>query len=231
MAFFRAAIGGGGVGNIPEFGDSPDAIWSSNGSNLSANATATVTVTQKPKYVVVIMFSYNAKDGLVGYYDVEKNEAYRFGYWSSTRQDGIWSNYDLYITSVTDSSVTVKQVYSSSQSMRTWVNCYYGSSGGGSSDVQVATGTVSLTTTSQKITTGFRPKYISCSKTTTALQYFVYDETVSLSKYKTTATASSSGYADLGTGSVRLVSVENDGFYALGAGTTYTGTYRYVAIG
>lgn len=134
MAFFRVSIGGGGgSGSDIYLGQAPDATWASNGSNLNNNVVATVAVTQKPRFVMVIMLSSNAKEGLIGLYDVKNDKAYRFGYWSSAKQDSIWTNYSSYITSVTDTTVTVKQVYSNA-SVRTWVNCYYdngGSSGGG----------------------------------------------------------------------------------------------------
>lgn len=134
MAFFRVSIGGGGgSGSDIYLGQAPDAVWASNGSNLNNNVVATVAVTQKPRFVMVIMLSSNAKEGLVGLYDVKNDKAYRFGYWQSSVQDSIWTNYSSYITSVTDTTVTVKQVYSNA-SVRTWVNCYYdngGSSGGG----------------------------------------------------------------------------------------------------
>ena len=112
-------------GNAPNLGVAPDAFWANNGTALAGNGTATVTVTQKPRYVVVLMIHSTTNIGLMGFYDTENESAYLFGYWSGAVQDGTWSNYSSYITSVTSSSVTVKQVFSSNANVRTWVNCYY----------------------------------------------------------------------------------------------------------
>ena len=117
-------ISGSEAAQLPNLGEAPDAVWASNGSNLASDATATVAVTQKPRVVMVIMMANTAKEGLIGFYDVKNNKAYRFGYWSSSVQDSNWTNYSTYITSVTDAAVTVKQAYSNS-SVRAWVNCYY----------------------------------------------------------------------------------------------------------
>lgn len=122
--FARMDMGGSGGEDHVNLGISPDAKWSSNGSTLANNGTANVTVTQKPRFIVLVMFSNsNAGQGLWGIYDVEKNQAYRYGFWSSSVQDANWTNYNLYIKSVTATNVSIKNSYGGS--CRVWVNCYY----------------------------------------------------------------------------------------------------------
>ena len=77
---------------------------------MASNATADITVTKKPKYIIMfgVAVSSNAY-GFSGIYDVDNNKGYRLGYWSSAFRDGDWtSTVSLYITSVTSSTVTVK---------------------------------------------------------------------------------------------------------------------------
>lgn len=92
-------------------------------------------------------------------------------------------------------------------------------------------GTFNMTTTAQKIETGFKPTFICANRLSTAVQYFVFEEEIDPSKYKTTATASAAGYAGFGgTSSVCLVSVDDDGFQVKAGSSTYGGIYKYVAM-
>lgn len=103
--------------------------------------------------------------------------------------------------------------------------------GGGGSGMQCAEGTFTMTTSAQNIDIGFQPKYLAvCFNTTSKVQGYIYNSDVSTSKYLTVATGSAAGWANLNTGSVRLKSIDNNGFTTLCSGG-YNGTYRYFAIG
>lgn len=100
------------------------------------------------------------------------------------------------------------------------------------SGAQVATGVASLTTSNLKITTDFKPKKICVQQdNTTNVRFFVYDDDISTTKYRTCASGSSAGISNLGTGSIQLVSIENDGFIAKVGVNSYAGDYRYFVIG
>lgn len=213
MAFYRASIGGGGGGGSDvKLGQVPDATWANNGTNLSPNSTATVSVSQKPRYIMIIMLSNNAREGLIGFYDTQRNEAYRYGYWSSTRQDGVWTNYTSYITSVTDSAVTVKQAYSTGQNIRTWVNCYY-DNGGGVPDT--ATGVFVTNTTSAsgyKVTLGFKPKYVYVIRDANGTNSAIYDERISTTKFLRGTSGATTWVNMPASQYLGFVSIDNDGF-------------------
>ena len=87
----------------------PDAFYA---GTLAYGGTATLTVTQKPKYIVYALANTaTAGDFLTGIINVEEGTAYRYGYWTSAFRNEAWSNYSTYVTSITDSSVVIKNNY------------------------------------------------------------------------------------------------------------------------
>ena len=97
--------GGGTLSNISGI---PDVSWTK--ANMASSATDNIIVTKKPKYICMFGVAVSSSAyGFSGIYDVENNKGYRLGYWSSAFRDGDWtSTVNLYITSVTSSSVTVR---------------------------------------------------------------------------------------------------------------------------
>lgn len=106
----------------PLLGSAPDKSYTN--ASMANNATASITVTQKPRYIVMSVSSTtNAGTFQVGLYDVENNTAYRYGYWSNAWQNGTWSTRSDYITSVSSSSVGIKNSWGGTA--RIAVGCYY----------------------------------------------------------------------------------------------------------
>ena len=99
----------------------PDVSWTS--ANMSINSTRTITVTQKPKYIQMLFINLNVSSGFSGIFDVKNNKTFRSGYYYSTIHNEAWSNYTDYITSVSASSVTVKNGYGNNCAVV--VNIYY----------------------------------------------------------------------------------------------------------
>lgn len=95
----------------PKMGLAPNVIQTY--SNMANQATQTFSVTQTPRYIT-FFFTYNAstKGGMFLILDVLSSKAYRYGYWgSSFHNEDYTSGYTSYITSVTSSSVTIKNNY------------------------------------------------------------------------------------------------------------------------
>lgn len=106
----------------PLIGSAPDKIYTNN--SMSNNATASITVTKKPRYIVMWMTkSGTADSNFVGLVDVGNATAYKYGYYSGASQNDAWPGYTSYITSITASSVSIKNVYGST--VRVAVGCYY----------------------------------------------------------------------------------------------------------
>ncbi len=119
--------GGGSSGgtNIP-FGIALDGTNGgvSYSGNIAQNGTAQISVTKKPKYIEIIMISTTTMgNGLSGTVDVENETAYRYAYWSNAFQNGDWSNWDTYITGISDNEVSIFNNYGGP--CHVWVNCYY----------------------------------------------------------------------------------------------------------
>ena len=117
MTYFRANVGGGGVNMA-----SPDVVSK---NTVSGSDSRSLTVTKKPRYVIVTAHAYSGTERLYTWiYDVNKNvysyQSYYNGYSGNDNVAGL----PACITSVTSTSVTIKNPVSS-QSMRmlTWI--YY----------------------------------------------------------------------------------------------------------
>lgn len=109
---------------------------------------------------------------------------------------------------------------------------YYRAVTGGSGAENVAVGTFEATTSSQAITVGFKPKYLSVNMASSTLRYCLYDEDISKTAYKTTTNSSASYYRNFGTAApVQLVSINDDGFSFKVSASSVAGTYKYVAVG
>lgn len=119
MALYRTG-GGGGV----NLSDAPDANYTN--ANMANNATATLAVTQKPRFIMICLTTTSAS--LFNYgtiiIDVVNNSAYILGYWSGSfhiqSYSAQWTNY---ITSVSSSSIGIKNAWGSS--VRMLVGAYY----------------------------------------------------------------------------------------------------------
>lgn len=81
--------------------------------NVTNNSTKTITVSQMPKYITYFYTYYSSnKGGMFLTLDVANNKAYRYGYWSNAfHNEDYTSGYSSYITSVSASSVTIKNAY------------------------------------------------------------------------------------------------------------------------
>lgn len=79
-------------------------------TNMANNATQSFAVSQKPRYITFFFTYYAAtRGGMFLILDTTTNKAYRFGYWgSSFHNEDYSSGYTSYITSVSATSVTVK---------------------------------------------------------------------------------------------------------------------------
>ena len=111
-----------GGGEDFDFSKVPDALYNNN--NLGNSATATLAVTKKPKMIVACFINNTIPNSfLVGIINVEKNTAYRYGLWSGSNQNAVWSNFNNYITAITDTSVSIKNSYGESCNVR--VGAYY----------------------------------------------------------------------------------------------------------
>lgn len=77
------------------------------------NATYNIAVTQMPKYITIWTVtkgtSYSGRFGVV---DVANNTASQRGYWSSaSHTEETWPGWENYITSITASRVSIKNVW------------------------------------------------------------------------------------------------------------------------
>ena len=107
---------GGGGGKMTDLSSPPNAVYTN--ASMANNATATLAVTQTPKYIVICM---NAQTSAYNYgtliINVEDNTAYMIGYWSSTFQNQVYSAWTDFITSVSDSSIGIKNAWGSTVRM------------------------------------------------------------------------------------------------------------------
>ena len=108
---------GGGKSQTTDLSSPPNAVYTN--ASMANNATATLAVTQIPKYIVICMnsqtSSYNYGTLII---NVEDNTAYMIGYWSSTFQNQDYStNWTDFITSVSDSSISIKNAWGSTVRM------------------------------------------------------------------------------------------------------------------
>ena len=95
----------------------PNAVYTN--ASMANNATDTLAVTQTPKYIIICMngqaASYNYGTLII---NVEDNTAYMIGYWSNTFQNQDYStNWTDFITSVSDSSISIKNAWGSTVRM------------------------------------------------------------------------------------------------------------------
>lgn len=93
--------------------------------NVANNDTKTITVSQMPKYITYFYTYYaSANGGMFLILDVANNKAYRYGYWGSAfHNEDYTSGYSSYITSVSASSVTIKNSYGSAGNIA--IGIYY----------------------------------------------------------------------------------------------------------
>lgn len=119
MAWFKT---GGGID--VNLSDAPDANYTN--ANMANNATATLAVTQKPKFIVMCLTTTSTSNNNYGtiIIDVDNDSAYILGYWSSNFHIQSYSvQWHDYITSVSDSSIGIKNSWGSS--VRVIVGAYY----------------------------------------------------------------------------------------------------------
>lgn len=101
----------------------------------------------------------------------------------------------------------------------------------GSGSQKVKTGTVTLSTSSTtKVTLGFKPKYL-CAYSTSAYYSNIWLDTMASNKYirSTSSGPKMEDWGDNYTGG--LVSIDNDGFTLRKSNSTGGLTYQYFAIG
>ena len=94
-------------------------------TNVSNGTSKTITVTSKPRLITFFFTYYSAtKGGMFLCYDTVNNKAYRYGYWNSAfHNEDFTSNVSGYITSVSSSSVVIKNNYGSAGNIA--VGIYY----------------------------------------------------------------------------------------------------------
>lgn len=93
--------------------------------NVANNGTKTITVSQMPKYITYFHTYYSSTNGgMFLILDVANNTAYRYGYWGNAfHNEDYTSGYSSYITSVSASSVTIKNAYGSAGNIA--IGIYY----------------------------------------------------------------------------------------------------------
>ena len=85
----------------------PDALYINN--EMATNATATLSVTKKTRWIIAVFANKDTVNSfLVGLLDVENNVGYRYGYWEGAGREGDWINWGNYITSITDTTISIK---------------------------------------------------------------------------------------------------------------------------
>lgn len=100
----------------------PDALYKNN--SMAYNGTATLAVTKKPRLLIWCSASTtNTQNYFVGLVDVENGTAYRYGYFDGANRDGAWTTWQSYFTSITDTSVGIKNAFNASCNIR--VGAYY----------------------------------------------------------------------------------------------------------
>ena len=109
---------GGGSGI--DLSKQPDAIYQN--ANMAVNATTTIAVTKMPKYIVAITVNTSNTTYTTRIYNVEKDTAWQYGYFSSANQSGVWSTVANTFTSITSSAVSFKNTFGTG---RVTVAIYY----------------------------------------------------------------------------------------------------------
>jgi len=105
---------------LNKFGKAPDAYKI---AKLSSGATMSVTVTQKPKFLIYT-YVYNVDTIITTTVDVSSGKAYALAYWSSAdRSEDVSSDWQDYITEITNTTVTLKN--KTSNARRFILACYY----------------------------------------------------------------------------------------------------------
>ena len=77
---------------------------------MANNATANITVTKKPRYIH-FMCNNTTLSTMFGILDIERQTAYRYAYWQNAFHNEVWTSWQSYVTSVTDSTVSIRNVY------------------------------------------------------------------------------------------------------------------------
>lgn len=100
----------GGGSNAPNLGTPPDALYTN--ANMANGATATLTVTQKPRYIISAFLRTSTSGNYMFLItNVETGQGYRYGYWSSAFHNEVYNDPSIYITSITDTSIGIKNGY------------------------------------------------------------------------------------------------------------------------
>lgn len=107
--------------NFVDFSAAPDQTYQN--SSLANNATVNISVVKKPSWIIFTLSATNTSGVYqVGILNVEKNTAFRW-YYSSSYVAAPWTNINLYITSVTDTTVSIKNSWGVAS--RVYVAIYY----------------------------------------------------------------------------------------------------------
>ena len=100
----------------------PDVTWTR--YHMAIDSSANISVNKKPRLISCEFLNVNTLGtGFVGLYDIKNNKTYRSGYYTSAFHNATWSNASSYITSVTDSNVTIKNAYG--DLLNVAINIYY----------------------------------------------------------------------------------------------------------
>jgi hypothetical protein len=100
----------------------PDVTWTK--YHMADGTSQNISVNKKPRLISCVFFNANtAGTGFTGLYDIKNNKTFRSGYYSSAFHNATWSNVSSYITSVTDSNVTIKNAYG--ELLNVAINIYY----------------------------------------------------------------------------------------------------------
>jgi hypothetical protein len=117
-------MGGAGhlVSSLPINLLAPDKYWQ---GNISGSGSQSITVTQKPRYVIFTIAQYGANNGYSGtfIFDAQNITGIYYRYQSSGYTNGSLDDASGWLTSVTASSITVKNNMSST--VRGTVIIYY----------------------------------------------------------------------------------------------------------
>ena len=113
---------GNGGGSGIDLSKAPDAIYTN--ANMSNNATASLAVTQKPKFITVSISGLGTAGNFgFGIINVDTSTAYWYAYYSSAFHNEVWTIWTDFITSVTSSTVSIKNAWGSA--VRMDVGAYY----------------------------------------------------------------------------------------------------------
>lgn len=98
----------------------PDALYKNN--SMAFDATATLAVTKKPRFLILSIVNASTYY-MVGLLDVENETAYRYGYYGNANHDAAWEGWQSYFTSITDTSVSIKNKFTNNCNVR--LGAYY----------------------------------------------------------------------------------------------------------